>query len=122
MRCRVGCIVCPALLLLCACTPVKWTKQDTARELAFASIIAVDARQTADIRNHDDLVEKGPIARKFLDENPENVEVYFAGLGLLHYGISRSLKPGPRRTFQYLTILLNGGVVVNNWRIGLRVK
>ncbi len=82
----------------------------------------MDARQTADIRNHDDLVEKGPIARKFLDENPENVEVYFVGLGLLHYGISRSLKPGPRRTFQYLTILLNGGVVVNNWRIGLRVK
>jgi hypothetical protein len=102
--------------------PDNWTATDTKYQLAYTTIAILDAGTTADIKNHDDIEEANPVARYFLGRNPEKLEtaVYFTTMAGLNYAVSAYLKPKHRRLWQRTTIVINGSIVANNYRIGLR--
>lgn len=101
--------------------PDDWTAADTRRQAAYTTILVIDAGQTADISNHDDISEANPVLRGLAGDNPSQGAVagYFAAVGLAHYAISAALPPKHRRIWQHVTIGVNGAVVANNFRIGL---
>jgi len=101
--------------------PENWTRADTGRQVAYMAILAIDAGQTADIQNHDDLVEKNPIITGMFGENPTSGQTaaYFIGTGITHYAISAMLKPKYRRYWQNVSLSFNGAIVANNFRLGL---
>jgi len=102
--------------------PENWTKADTARQLAYMTVLAVDAGQTADIQNHDDLVEKNPVISGMFGDNPTSGQTaaYFVGAGVAHYAVSAMLKPKYRKYWQSVTLSLNTAVVANNYQLGLK--
>lgn len=99
-----------------------WSKTDTRWQLAYTAVAIADAFTTADIRNHDDIVEVAPLTRQVLGRNPEPLPTaaFFAGEIVGHYLISRALPPKYRRIWQATTVTVQGAVVANNIRIGLR--
>lgn len=102
--------------------PDDWREIDTKRQVAYTVIAIMDAGTTADIRNHDDIEEKAPITRQVLGRNPEPTEtaLYFTGMAIGNYVVSAVLPPKYRSYWQNTTIIVNGGIVANNYRIGLR--
>lgn len=103
--------------------PDDWTKTNTKMELGYVAIATVDMFQTMDIKNHDDIHEANPIVRSVLGDNPERGQTaaYFAGAMAGHFLISRALPKGWREVFQTGTVIVQTGVVANNWALGLRV-
>ena len=101
--------------------PENWTTADTARQVAYTAILAMDAGQTADIQNHDDLVEKNPVINGMFGDNPTSGQTaaYFVGAGVAHYAVAAMLKPKYRRYWQTVTISINSAVVANNFNLGL---
>jgi len=110
-------VKCSALDLV----PENWTRADTARQAAYMAILAIDAGQTADIQNHDDLVEKNPAAKEMFGDNPSSAQsaAYFTGIGIVHYAISATLKPKYRRHWQNATLSIYGVNVARNFTLGL---
>ena len=113
-------------MMTCSATAddsTNWTTENSKLEFAHGALLTMDYLQTLDIQNHPDIEEANPLARSLLGSNPGSVEttVYFAAAGAIHYGISRTLPKGWREAWQYGTIMVQGGVVANNWAIGLRV-
>jgi len=115
-------VILAGLLLSGAARADDWRPIDTKRELAFTVVSILDAGTTADIRNHDDIEEKAPITRQVLGRNPEPGEtaVYFAGMAAGHYLVSKMLPRKYRSYWQNISLVVNGSVVANNYRIGLR--
>ena len=102
--------------------PDNWSEDDTKRQVIQTVIYVLDAGTTADIKNHDDIEEEGPLARRVLGRQPEQREtaLYFAGLSVANYAISAALPPNARKWWQRAGITVGGAVVGNNYRIGLR--
>lgn len=115
--CVLATAKCSALDLV----PENWTKADTARQIAYTAVLAIDAGQTADIKNHDDIAEQNPVAVAMIGENPTTgaTAAYFVGAGIVHYAISASLKPKHRKVWQNVSLSFNSAIVANNFRIGL---
>lgn len=101
--------------------PENWTKADTARQVAYTAILAIDAGQTADIQNHDDLVEKNPVISGMFGDNPTSGQTasYFVAAGVAHYAVAAMLKPKYRKYWQTVTLSVNSAVVANNFNLGL---
>lgn len=108
------------LLLACGCTSIAprddWQTDHTVAEVAFQLSNAVDALQTARIRDRDDLREGAPLTRAVLGPKPEAREtaLYFASVGVSHYLISRILPPKWRPWWQGGTLVYSGATVLNN--------
>lgn len=115
--CLFGTVKCQAFDLV----PENWSNADTARQIAYTAIAVLDAGQTADIANHNDLEEVAPITRNVLGANPEAGEVaaYFTGAIIGNYAVSAMLKPKYRAVWQTLTLSVQSAVVGNNYRLGL---
>lgn len=108
-------------LLAQGCAPIctgGWTKTDTTLELAGMGLTAVDWRQTTMIaRNPATFYE----TNKILGLHPSVgfVNGYFA-LAVLHPAVSCLLPPVARHIWQVGTIIVEGSVVIQNERLGLK--
>jgi len=103
------------------CAADKWTPENTALEIGYNLFALIDMRTTMDIRNHDNIEERGP-AGLVLGRNPEPLPTvaYFVGTSVLHYGVSRALPRYWREGWQVVTIGVEGGYALNNVRLGLK--
>ncbi len=99
----------------------NWTRQDTVLQWTVTGVMALDAIQTAEIQYHDDLVEKGPVARRVLGRNPSTSDTYqyFATLAVSNYLISRALPAKWRPWWQGANIAHHTSVVFSNCAHGL---
>lgn len=98
-----------------------WSKADTNLEAVFLTLGALDWLQTREVIKHPDRYSERNI---FLGKHPSNadVNVWFAFGLAAHVGIAAALPPAWRAPFQYVTIGLEGGLVLRNYRIGVRIE
>ena len=106
----------------CAHRPFEnWSQADTARELTWTALHAVDWGQTLDISDHPErFYEINPC----LGEHPSRGKVnrYFALGTIAHPLISGALSPKYRVWWQYVSIGISGGVVIHNhFHAGIRM-
>lgn len=100
----------------------EWTSTDTALQLVLSATMVIDAAQTADIKNHPNIIEKSYITARVLGENPEQLETaaYFAGSMVISYAIAKALPQPYRRIYQSVDIGFRASTIRNNYWIGLR--
>jgi len=107
------------LLIFPSCLVASdWRQQDTYRELAFASLVIIDWKQTLNISNSNGVYyESNP----FLGKNPSNrtVNLYMPIMTGSHVLISYLLPLKYRAAWQYITIGMEAGTVMYNYNIGL---
>lgn len=110
-----------ALSLFISTPAFAWSDGDTKREAVYLTLHTMDWLQTREIaRNPARWYETNSI----LGEQPSigRVNNYFALTGLAHILVSKALNPKYRKVFQYVTIGIEGGVVVHNYSIGIEVR
>lgn len=98
-----------------------WTKTDTAREVVWMALHAVDWGQTLEIaRNPRDYSEMNPV----LGDHPSvgKVNLYMGAWAVAHPLVSYLLPRTWRDTWQYLTIGVSFTCTANNFNLGLKVK
>jgi hypothetical protein len=100
--------------------PEEWRLRDTALEVSFQIVNALDARSTQRIAASP-YQEVAVITRAVLGPKPDAGETaaYFAVSGLTHYLIGRSLPPKWRKWWQAGTLGHSAYVLENNCDIGL---
>ena len=110
-----------ALLLIQAmnANAAQCTRADTAREIVYQSLAAIDWMQTQDIARHYGYHETNII----LGKHPNNARIntYFALTGIAHYAVATMLPEKYRAPFQYISIGVEVGAVYNNWSVGLHL-
>lgn len=112
------------ILFLLIYTPVfasDWTKADTAREVAWEVLHLVDWGQTLDIaRNPQRFYEINPT----LGRHPSvgKVNLYMGAWAVAHPVVSYILPKKYRLYWQWGTIFVTTGCVINNQIIGVRFK
>lgn len=96
-----------------------WTNGDVAREAVYQTLHFTDMFQTLYIaRNPDGWHEHNPILGKH--PNPGAVYLYFIGASAAHLGVSHVLPKPCREIWQYMTIGVEGTVVLKNFSIGAK--
>lgn len=113
------------IFVLCGCASAPfegWTKADTARQVAYTAVHAMDWAQTVDIsRSNGEYCEKGGASLVIGNDPKESdVHIYMASTLLLQTAIPAMLKPEYRKAWQYIWIGVEGGTVAHNFSIGLR--
>ena len=122
-----------ALLLSGCAVNGDWTSRDTALEISYQVVNAMDAVSTARISATPDWtpvnnsnyvwrIEEGvPVTRAILGPRPskQDAYLYFATMGVSHWLIARSLPPKWRPWFQGSTTLLAADAVIGNCDNGL---
>ncbi len=113
------------LLILIIILPItshaEWNKGDTAREVAWQGIHVIDWGQTLEIARHPEKYhELNPILGRHPSVGRVNVYMGLSALG--HLGMSYILPKKARLYWQYISIGVSAGCVVNNYKIGLGVK
>jgi len=100
-----------ALLSLFVTGCANWSRTDTVRELAWQGLNAVDYGQTKGIL-------KGEEAGTCQELNPfikkDNVEAWFIGGALAHWGISAALPRKYRNWWQNTSLVVTFGLVLSN--------
>lgn len=109
------------LVLLTGCAAHDWTPRDTALEITFQALNAIDAEQTSRISEHPSVVEGNSITEHFIGDKPSDrdVAVYFTSVAVSHYLIARWLPKKWRPWFQGLTLYHTGSAVAKNEENGL---
>ena len=109
------------LLLVSGCASANWTVSDTQREVTWQVVNALDAATTAQIQYEPGVIEKQPLTRAILGDEPRTGDtvVYFGSLALSHYLISRCLPSRYRKWFQVGSIGYSSAMVINNCKWGL---
>lgn len=108
------------LFISTPCLAENWTSADTNREAAYLVLHGIDWAQTRYIsRNPDKYREQNSIVGHH--PHTDRVDAYFILTGLAHVYVASILSPEWRRPFQYVTIGLESGSVVNNFNIGVKV-
>ncbi len=100
--------------------PDEWTKGDTARQLTYATLHAMDWSQSLHIaRNPDQYQEANPL----LGKHPTvgRVNSYMATSLLVHTSIAYALPKKYREAWQYVWIGFKAGLVYHNHSIGIRI-
>jgi hypothetical protein len=86
-------------------------------ELVFQSLNAIDAVQTIDCLNREICYEANPLLGKY--PSTEEVIKFKVANGIIHYIITKEIykrDPKAARTFQYISIGIQGSVVTANMR------
>ena len=119
-------IVASMLVGLTGCASMEqnresWKLRDTALEISWQALNAIDGSQTANIHEHPELIETSSITRWILGEQPDPKEayLYFLSIGVSHYFIMRALPPKWRPWFQGIWIYNSGKTVIDNHQLGL---
>jgi hypothetical protein len=97
----------------------EWVPADKYREAAFMTLHTVDWLQTRTISKHEYYYEQNI----YLGKHPSTgkVDKYFAATAIAHYLIADRLSPEWRKAFQYVSIGISGGAVLNNVSLGIRM-
>ena len=99
----------------------EWTTADTKREAAYLTLHTLDWAQTRNIaRNPNKWQEQNAILGKH--PSISQVDRYFIATGALHFAVAYYLPAEYRKVFQYVTIGIEGRVVVHNFSIGIVAK
>lgn len=104
----------------------KWSDLDTARQSMFTALVVADMKQTLNIRK----INSGPTplvyeTNPILGKHPTDTKVvlYFTGVALAHYYISKNLEAGwKREAWQYGWIVVESAVVLRNKKIQIQYK
>jgi len=113
-----------------------WDKWDTALAGAAVTAIVIDWSQTRYMAKHpcinagggtdcpDPYYENGPIAKRFIGENPSvgKVDRYFAGYAATMLLVADWLSPPLRKGFLAFTTVVQIGYVSHNFRIGVKME
>lgn len=85
------------------------------REIAFQALNAADAVETCHIVGSGRGVELNPL----LGKHPScgKIVAFKAASGALHYLIAKALPERDAKTFQVITLVIQGGVVAANLRL-----
>ena len=110
------------LLLSSSCFADPWTKDDTYREATYLTLHAIDWARTRGLAKNewnDGRYESNII----LGKHPTvfEVDLYMLTTAFAHVGIAKLLDNKWRLAFQYMSIGIEGGVVIRNFRAGVRV-
>ena len=108
------------LVLLPSIAFAGWDKQDTARQIVFTSLLALDCGQTLNIsKNPDKYYEHNPV----LGEHPskESVITYNLSVAVIHALISYYMPEKYREAWQYISIGVEGSSVIRNFNMGIAV-
>ena len=105
------------VLVLPVTVLADWTEADTAREVCYLSVLAVDMLQTHDIDSAGGHFEKNVILGKA--PKPIWVNVYFAACAVGHYAVSKWVPNKYREFWQVVTIGLETKVINKNYKYGL---
>lgn len=100
-----------------------WTKGDTIREIAYASLLYVDWKQTREFtreKYRNTYYEMNPLLGKHPSKSKVNMMCLGSAVG--HYAISRMLPDKWRHAWQYVCITAEAGAVGNNYSVGVRVS
>lgn len=97
-----------------------WTQQDTYRQAAVLTALAVDAGQTLDIARHKGMYEHNALLG--LHPSRQWVEAYFLGAAIAHTYIASVLPASQRKLLQEGTLALELVVIGHNKSIGLNVR
>ena len=95
----------------------QWTKQNTGLETAYQITHFLDYLQTSEIVRNDKYYELNPVLGKY----PSQVSVneWFATMSVAHYSISCYLPANYRKSWQGITLLMQGLLVFSNASKGL---
>jgi hypothetical protein len=93
-------------------------KTDIAREAVFLTLMAVDYKQTLDIKNNPNMWEQNPLLGKHPSD--KKIKTYFVATSLAHVGIAMILPKEHREVWQYVGIALEALVVIHNKKMGLQ--
>ena len=129
---RLLTISCALALSGCAVNG-HWSSHDTALEISYQVVNAMDALSTARIADTPDwtpvhgtnyirrIEEQAPVTRTVLGPRPSKSDTYifFATMGVSHWLIARSLPQKWRPWFQGSTTLLAADAVIGNCDNGL---
>ena len=107
------------MMLPSLCYAGDWSTKDTALEIVSEGLTLVDWRQTADIINHNGMVELNPILGKQPSEAAINA--YFIAWLLLHPVISFNIPENHRTIWQSIYIGVELATVGSNFRGGLKM-
>jgi hypothetical protein len=93
-----------------------WSRQDTVLQLAYTSVVVLDAVQTSEIQYRADLVETGPVALHVLGASPSTSDTwqYFTTVAIGNWLIARALPRKWRTIWQGASLAYHVPVVVNN--------
>jgi hypothetical protein len=112
------------LLILVTCTGCAsrpWSKQDTVLQAIVTATYAIDAVQTAEIQDHPELHEAGPIAKHVLGSQPSSSDtwMYFTTVAISSAIITHFLPPKWRPWWQGAQIGTQGATILKNCSLGL---
>ena len=100
----------------------EWTTHDTERESAYIALLVADWAQTRYCIRHPEkgFYEQNALLGKHPSQGKIDAVVTLSAVG--HYYISSILPKEWRKAWQYVTIGIEGSVVVHNWSVGAKVK
>jgi hypothetical protein len=96
-----------------------WTREDTWRQAGVATLQVIDCLQTREAFSHPGFKEQNPILGSYPSMGRIN-NICAAAIGG-HILISTMLSAPWRATFQYGTMFVEGLVVIDNHRMGIRI-
>ena len=99
----------------------KWDRVDMALMAANVATKVIDAHQTRQIRDHDDVVEADPIGRPLMGRNPgdRDVVLYFAAMTAIDAGVAHVLPSKWRKAYLTVRTVASVRVIHNNAQLGL---
>ncbi len=104
--------------------PKKWTREDTALQTAFSTILIADWTQTLHIaRNPKKYNEGNPLVRTFIGKHPSvgKVNAFVGSCLALHTLISYKLDKPYRGYWQLFWIGMESDAVGSNYNMGITV-
>lgn len=98
-----------------------WDPVDKALMTANVVTKVIDAYQTRQIRDHDNIVEADPIGRALMGRNPgdRDIVLYFGAMTALDWGIAHVLPSGWRKVYLGVRTVASIRVIHNNAELGL---
>ena len=111
------------VVVFCRPTPAfdPWSRGDIAREVAWQGIHLIDWGQTLDIADN---LDKYHEHNFWMGDHPSRgkVNLYMGLETILHPLVTHVLPKSCRPYWQWVTIGISGGLVINNYSIGLKVR
>lgn len=102
----------------CSRAADPWTKTDTALEVTWQVLHAIDLGQTLTIADRPDkYYELNPLLGKHPDRG--KVYAYFLTGSVLHLGVTHVLPRKWRTPWQGVTLTVTGACVANNFNVGI---
>lgn len=99
----------------------RWDSLDKALMAANVVTRVIDAHQTRQIRDHDNVVEADPVGRPLMGRNPgdRDVALYFLGVTAVDLGIAHVLPSEWRKIYLGVRTVASIRVIRNNAELGL---